>query len=373
MTSRSRNPLHQSFPRSGFTLVELLVVIAIISVLAALLLPAVQRARESARRSECLNNMKQIVLAAHNYHDLHRVFPPAWIEPETPITYDDDRFDGSLDIYEDPAPVDMWLQFNGTEIDRWSFNASQNQIIKDRVRLTEWRFSRYWGWQAMIVPQIGELTLDIDFDTARFEDTNLDTMQYNIPTYLCPSREIGAAGDSQNAARAIDGELRRVEYGISNYRGVRGYWEDTTADAPDPDDNSEDNSGFVLREGIFEITRANGFRDITDGESNTLMFGESQFGFWGDGFSCCASIHDNRPDFFSFFEYEPASDEGTDSIDNVYIQSQFVGFGSYHGDVSNFGIADGSARSLSHTIDGQVLRALVTRANDEQYNLEDAQ
>jgi prepilin-type N-terminal cleavage/methylation domain-containing protein len=63
--------------KTGFTLIELLVAIAVIAVLLALLLPAVQAAREAARRAQCRNNLKQIALAAHNYHDVHKQFPPA--------------------------------------------------------------------------------------------------------------------------------------------------------------------------------------------------------------------------------------------------------------------------------------------------------
>ena len=76
--------------RRGFTTVECLVCVSVIAILIALIVPAVQQAREAARRSTCKNNLKQFGLGLHNYHDTHEVFTPGWMprHPADPIAAD---------------------------------------------------------------------------------------------------------------------------------------------------------------------------------------------------------------------------------------------------------------------------------------------
>jgi len=128
--------------RKAFTLIELLVVIAIIAILIALLLPAVQQAREAARRTQCKNHLKQLGLALHNYHDTHRLFPPAYIGSPTQtgthagVTFPDDNFNGPSGFawgtlllpYLDQAPLYNGLNFSLPCWDAAHANAAKTKL-----------------------------------------------------------------------------------------------------------------------------------------------------------------------------------------------------------------------------------------------------
>ena len=124
--------------RSGFTLIELLVVIAIIGILIGLLLPAVQMARESARRTTCTNNLKQIGVAIQNYHDAYKLLPPGYLA---------------------------------------DFDATGNENGPG------------WGWAALVLPYLeeGNLHQTIQFDLPIESPANARPRTTQITTYLCPS------------------------------------------------------------------------------------------------------------------------------------------------------------------------------------------
>jgi prepilin-type N-terminal cleavage/methylation domain-containing protein/prepilin-type processing-associated H-X9-DG protein len=197
--------------RPAFTLIELLVVIAIISILIALLVPAVQRVREAASRVQCLNNLKQVGLACHNYHDSAGGFPPG--------------FTSAAAITDGP----------GT--------------------------GPGWGWGAHVLPFIEQSIIHsmIDFSKDIAHPNNATARVISIPTYRCPSDNppnLTFVVKDKNSAAICD-------VAFANYVGMAGVNE--VSKFPD---TSNGEPGMLLRNSRVK------FVHILDGSSNTLLIGE---------------------------------------------------------------------------------------------------
>ncbi len=203
--------------RSGFTLVELLVVIAIIGILIGMLLPAVQKVREAARRIACGNNIRQVALAVHNYESSFRKVPAGSLFPKV--------------LADGITPVSPSDSLNG------------------------------WSLQAQILPYLeqGNLSSTIDFNIGYKDhpqvEINGDLAQisrFRIPTYLCPSES-----NDRRRGEGTDEENYPLNYGWN-----AGVWS-----VYDPASPNANDGGFVTN-------RKQGLQAIRDGMSNTLAFAE---------------------------------------------------------------------------------------------------
>jgi len=319
--------------RRGFTLVELLVVIAIIGLLVSMLMPAVQKAREAARRSSCINNIRQIALASHNYHDTFQTMPSGWIQdPNFPLG------DMQLSSQNNPpdftSPAILPIVYNG------SLPAANPPVPpggKSQLQLMNWTMSSYYGWHCLILSQMDQGTVQFNFrypKTDTVSSSNWAMTQVPIEPYVCPSASLPAA--------------RPRNLGYTNYRGCMGFWPSTS---PAP-----------LNNGMFYQNSQVNFRDVQDGTTQTFLFGESQYGFWADSYSCCARARDDlltpgdTPNFDTAWQ-GPAPQNGQ--------PGWFLSFGSFHTDVVNFAMVDGSAKSIAKNIDTNVFHALCTRNGRE--------
>jgi prepilin-type N-terminal cleavage/methylation domain-containing protein/prepilin-type processing-associated H-X9-DG protein len=204
----------------GFTLIELLFVIAIIAVLIALLLPAVQQAREAARRSQCKNNLKQMGLALHNYHEAFQTFPPGYIAgPDTTKT------------------------------------------------------TPGWGWPVLLLPQLDQAPLynQLNLNVPIQDPTNTTAIKTLLPVFLCPS-DIIAEGPFNITDSTAPTPVVVISTTPSSYAGSVGN------DSSDVDDNINPGGGVLFRNSNVR------FADITDGTSNTIVIGERSWsqtnGIW---------------------------------------------------------------------------------------------
>lgn len=214
--------LHRS-KKAGFTLVELLVVIAIIGILIALLLPAVQAAREAGRRTMCNNNLKQIGLGMHNHHDTFGFFPP-----------------GFKDSKWDANSAALTSASRSTSAHAHLLNYMEQTTIGALVRFDQ--------------PYINTSDPALDF--------NKQARMAQVPVFLCPSDP---------------DELPLEEGGRSNYFANQG---NSLLHGNPPTDPSDPNFGFPAPNGIFFLNSRVKFQDIMDGTSHTAAFSEK---IKGDG------------------------------------------------------------------------------------------
>jgi prepilin-type N-terminal cleavage/methylation domain-containing protein len=285
----------------GFTLVELLVVIAIIGTLVALLLPAVQAAREAARRTQCINNIKQVALASHNHHDTFGYFPAGGLatNPLMPgMDVSRDQGIGAiaslLPYFEQNAAAQMIrrnLKHNVNEPIWWNDTSTT-----DAARMKT---------KALVCPST---------DPYKHEANNNVKLMYPI--------KIDMTGITYNLF--VEADPGGQTYGRSNYFGTGGYG----ADIP----------GWEFYKGVFYNRSNTKFNDIVDGSSNTTLFGECIGGKTGPS-------NGTRQFGYSWM--------GVGYLANFMGLGlkTFSSFSSEHPGVVQFALADGSVRSVSTKMD----------------------
>lgn len=299
-------------PRRAFTLVELLVVIAIIGILLALLLPAVQRAREAARMSRCKNNLKQIGIALHNYHDARECFPMGWTA--------------------------------GTK----GGNPTNS-----------------WGWASMILPQMdqGPLASQINFDkgfdggllAGANSATGISGVEATLlPIYRCPT--------DTGADLVINTGSPQMTYGArSNYAGVSGAL-------------LTDTKLLGTQGGTFGANTCRSITDYKDGSSFAVLVGERAWfeSTGGRGPSTLwAGTRSGVPGTETANGYAFAVGEcitkmntpptgDVDPLGAATPNPTWHGFSSRHSGGAHFLVGDGAVKFISENIDTKVYSNLAT-------------
>ncbi|MGA2256724.1 MAG: DUF1559 domain-containing protein [Thermoguttaceae bacterium] len=317
--------------RPAFTLIELLVVIAIIGILIGLLLPAVQSARESGRRTSCGNNIKQLALAVHSFHAALGTFPPDHL-----LTYD-------------PTAAN-------------------------------------WSWLADILPQLELESLYRQANAGGTPPNNINQslpqIAQRVPAFLCPSDSDawrGAVSHSSNFDM-LDPVLGPLNYEMTCYRANTGSnwgggppgsatWWGTDPEWCNPDPNNADPGttydGCGHGNGvIWENNRPISFSNITDGTSHTILMGET---LTGKDYQNAWCHMDNA---IATCAYPPNAKNPATGQD--YPPDQWwnrYAFTSQHPGGVQFAMVDGSVQYIGDTVSLSVFRALGTRAGGEAAQL----
>jgi prepilin-type N-terminal cleavage/methylation domain-containing protein len=308
--------LRTSPVRSAFTLIELLVVIAIIAILIALLVPAVQKVREAAARTQCLNNLKQLGLALHSYHDTLKRLPP-----------------GGIAQYSAPTVI-----------------SSSNSGLSFHV---------------VILPYLEQANLSVLFNVAtdHRSQPNLNLGIMRVPVYFCPSGnilKIPPATDSSE--EAAGGEPHYTTHYVGNAGPKNGslYQMDFTGGS----------NGGLAKQGVLFRDSAIKLTDILDGTSNTFMVGEMSSDANAAGYRSwirgCNSDGGN-----------PACNS-TRNVANALNSTPYngssnfndVSFSSNHSGGAQFLLGDATARFVNNNISFAAYQAASTRNGNETVNID---